>query len=45
MERSMEKTEKDLESKKKKGISNKVWQRRSFKVKYPSNIVNKTLAG
>ena len=27
------------------GIRNKVWLRKSFKVKYPSNIVKKTLAG
>ena len=27
------------------GINNKAWQRRSFKVKYPSNIVKKNLAG
>ena len=27
----------------KKGISNTAWQRKSFKVKYPSNIVKKTL--
>ena len=29
----------------KKGINNKAWQRRSFKVKYQSNIVERTLAG
>ena len=28
-----------------KGIRNEVWLRKSFKVKYPSNIVKKTLAG
>ena len=45
MKRKMEKTEKDPDLRKKKGIS-RVWQRSSSKVKCPSSEISKnTLVG